>query len=44
MNCAVIIKTGNYIKYNEDVGHLHKTDKQGNPIGLRFATMLARKK
>jgi len=31
------------LKYNEDVGHLHKTDKHGNPIALRFATMLARK-
>jgi len=31
------------IKYNEDVGHLHKTDAQGNPVALRFATLLARK-
>jgi len=31
------------LKYNEEVGHLHKTDEQGNPIALRFATMLARK-
>lgn len=31
------------IKYNEDVGELHKTDAQGNRIKLRFATMLARK-
>jgi len=30
-------------KYNEDVGHLHRTDEQGKPIALRFATMLARK-
>lgn len=30
-------------KYNEDPGHLHKTDAHGNPIALRFATMLARK-
>ncbi|WP_374708434.1 tellurite resistance methyltransferase TehB [Buttiauxella selenatireducens] len=31
------------IKYNEDIGELHKTDEQGNRIKLRFATMLARK-
>ncbi|HEY1845168.1 MAG TPA: tellurite resistance methyltransferase TehB [Buttiauxella sp.] len=31
------------IKYNEDVGQLHKTDAEGNRIRLRFATMLARK-
>jgi len=31
------------IKYNEDVGHLHKTDASGKPIPLRFATLLARK-
>ncbi|SUW64100.1 Tellurite resistance protein TehB [Buttiauxella agrestis] len=31
------------IKYNEDIGQLHKTDEQGNRIKLRFATMLARK-
>jgi len=31
------------LKYNEEVGHLHKTDEQGKPIALRFATMLARK-
>jgi len=30
-------------KYNEDVGHLHRTDEQGKPIALRFATMLAQK-
>ncbi|HEY3986215.1 tellurite resistance methyltransferase TehB [Cedecea sp.] len=32
------------VKYNEDVGQLHKTDENGNRIKLRFATMLARKK
>lgn len=32
------------VKYNEDLGHLHKTDEHGNRIQLRFATMLARKK
>ena len=31
------------LKYNEDVGELHKTDAVGNRIKLRFATMLARK-
>ncbi|GDO62722.1 tellurite methyltransferase [Escherichia coli] len=32
------------VKYNEDVGELHRTDANGNRIKLRFATMLARKK
>ena len=31
------------LKYNEDVGELHRTDAQGNRINLRFATLLARK-
>ncbi|CNK75892.1 SAM-dependent methyltransferase TehB [Yersinia aldovae] len=31
------------IKYNEDVGQLHKTDAEGNRIKLRFATLLAKK-
>ena len=31
------------VKYNEDLGHLHKTDSEGNRIRLRFATMLAKK-
>lgn len=31
------------IKYNEDIGELHKTDVNGNRIKLRFATLLARK-
>ncbi|MDU3716428.1 MAG: methyltransferase domain-containing protein [Klebsiella michiganensis] len=31
------------LKYNEDVGELHRTDASGNRIKLRFATMLARK-
>lgn len=31
------------VKYNEDLGHLHKTDEFGNRIQLRFATMLAKK-
>ncbi|OCG41203.1 tellurite resistance methyltransferase TehB [Gilliamella sp. Fer2-1] len=32
------------IKYNEDIGQLHKTDIHGNRIKLRFATLLARKR
>lgn len=32
------------LKYNEDVGELHRTDENGNRIKLRFATMLACKK
>lgn len=31
------------LKYNEDVGELHRTDEKGNRIKLRFATMLARR-
>lgn len=31
------------LKYNEDVGELHRTDAQDNRIKLRFATLLARK-
>ncbi len=31
------------LKYNEDVGKLHRTDANGNRIELRFATLLARK-
>ncbi|MGB8664113.1 MAG: SAM-dependent methyltransferase TehB [Serratia inhibens] len=31
------------LKYNEDIGQLHKTDAAGNRISLRFATLLARK-
>lgn len=31
------------VKYNEDLGHLHKTDENGNRIQLQFATMLAKK-
>lgn len=31
------------LKYNEDVGELHRTNAQGNRIKLRFATLLARK-
>lgn len=32
------------LKYNENVGELHKTDSQGNRIKLRFATLLAKKR
>ncbi|WP_347289741.1 tellurite resistance methyltransferase TehB [Kluyvera georgiana] len=31
------------LKYNEDVGELHRIDEKGNRIKLRFATMLARR-
>lgn len=33
----------NIKKYNENIGHLHRTDAQGNPIALRFATLIAQK-
>ncbi len=36
-------KDWNLLKYNEDVGELHRTDEKGNRIKLRFATMLARR-
>lgn len=32
------------LKYNEDMGQLHKTDADGNRIKLRFATLLAKKR
>ena len=32
------------IKYNENLGKLHKVDENGHRIELQFATMLARKK
>ena len=32
------------VKYNENPGHLHRRDEDGNRIALRFATMLAKKK
>ena len=31
------------VKYNEDVGELHKRDENGNRYKLRFATLLAKK-
>ncbi len=30
-----------FLRYNEEVGELHRTDANGNRIKLRFATMLA---
>lgn len=30
-------------RYNEDFGHLHQLDEHGQPISMRFATLLARK-
>lgn len=32
------------VKYNENPGHLHRRDENGNRIALRFAIMLAKKK
>ncbi len=32
-----------FLRYNEEVGELHRTDASGNRIKLRFATMLAQK-
>ena len=31
------------VKYNENLGHLHRLDEYGNPIALQFATILAKK-
>lgn len=31
------------LEYNEDIGSMHATDRNGNPIQLQFATLLARK-
>ncbi|RRN01590.1 SAM-dependent methyltransferase TehB [Bibersteinia trehalosi] len=31
------------VKYNENLGELHKTDANGNRIKMKFATMLAKK-
>lgn len=36
-------KDWNIKKYNEDIGHLHRTDANGNRIALRFATLIAQK-
>lgn len=41
---AEYYKNWDIIKYNENPGHLHKTDAQGNRIQLNFATLIARKK
>ncbi|MCK3658920.1 tellurite resistance methyltransferase TehB [Pasteurellaceae bacterium Pebbles2] len=32
------------VKYNEELGELHKTDANGNRIKMKFVTMLAKKK
>ncbi|MBS6026003.1 MAG: SAM-dependent methyltransferase TehB [Haemophilus pittmaniae] len=32
-----------FIKYNENMGELHKTDENGNRIKMKFVTMLAKK-
>ena len=34
----------NIVKYNEDEGSLHRTDANGNPIRMKFATMWAQKR
>lgn len=31
------------VRYNEDVGELHRTDQDGNRVKLQFATMLAKR-
>ena len=33
----------NILKYNENMGELHKKDEQGNYLKMRFATLLAQK-
>ncbi|WP_032093017.1 SAM-dependent methyltransferase TehB [Necropsobacter rosorum] len=33
-----------FIKYNEEMGELHKTDANGNRIKMKFVTMLAKKR
>ena len=38
-----IIVIGELVKYNENLGHLHRLNEYGNPIALQFATMLAKK-
>ena len=32
-----------FVKYNEEMGELHKTDENGNRIKMKFVTMLAKK-
>lgn len=36
-------KNWQVIKYNEDIGELHRVDSDGNRVKLRFATLLAKK-
>ena len=33
----------NIVKYNEDIGELHRVDKQGNRIRQHFATLFAQR-
>ena len=40
---AYYYKDWDLVKYNENPGHLHRRDENGNRIQLRFATMLAKK-
>ena len=40
---AYYYKDWELVKYNENPGHLHRRDENGNRIQLRFATMLAKK-
>ena len=40
---AEYYKDWELVKYNENPGHLHRRDENGNRIQLRFATMLAKK-
>lgn len=37
-------KDWDFIKYNEELGELHKTDANGNRIKMKFVTMLAKKR
>ena len=32
-----------FLKYNEDVGAMHRRDVYGNPVQMQFATMIAKK-
>ncbi len=43
MSFVIITRGWELLKYNEDVGELHRTDANGNRVKLRFATLLARK-
>ena len=41
---AEYYKDWELVKYNEEMGELHKTDENGNRIKMKFVTMLAKKK